>query len=299
MSNPSEQQALLQAVLLDRQIDDARDTTLLTGGMVNDVWMVTRISTERLVIKTAVQAPPSLYDVEAEGLCQLRDLGGVRTPEVLGVGPSWLVLEACLSADPADRNFWARLGRATAGLHGVQGDRFGWHRDGWLGLLPQRNPWTEDGHTFFAEQRLLRYLPEPNVEALLSPQDRRAIEHLCARLPELIPAGPPSLTHGDFWPNNIVMTADGTPVFLDPAVSWMWPEVDLGMMHYVVQAVPEFAASAIPVFVEAYQDVRPLEPGWQTRAPLMFLRELLSMLAHEGDVWDCVARIRDIIRPFA
>ncbi|WP_432941398.1 fructosamine kinase family protein [Kribbella sp. CA-253562] len=35
------------------------------------------------------------------------------------------------------------------------------------------------------------------------------------------------LTHGDLWHANVIATADGTPVFIDPAVSWMWGEVDL------------------------------------------------------------------------
>jgi fructosamine-3-kinase len=35
-------------------------------------------------------------------------------------------------------------------------EQFGWDRDGYLGLLRQENSWTADGHTFFAERRLLR-----------------------------------------------------------------------------------------------------------------------------------------------
>lgn len=33
----------------------------------------------------------------------------------------------------------------------------------------------------------------------------------------------------------------------------------------------------------AYLEVSPLQPGWRERAPLVYLRELLSLLAHFPD----------------
>jgi hypothetical protein len=33
----------------------------------------------------------------------------------------------------------------------------------------------------------------------LTSADRRALERFCARMPEIIPAMPPVLTHGDLW----------------------------------------------------------------------------------------------------
>jgi hypothetical protein len=67
-------------------------------------------------------------------------------------------------------------GRAVAALHGVHGKRFGWHRDGWLDRLPQRNGWNIDGHGFFAERRLLRYLHEPNVVRVLNASERATVD---------------------------------------------------------------------------------------------------------------------------
>jgi fructosamine-3-kinase len=72
------------------------------------------------------------------------------------------------------------------------GNWFGWHSDGYLGRLRQLNPWTDSGHEFFAEYRLLRFLREPGVEQALTTADRRALERLCARLAEVIPECPPS-----------------------------------------------------------------------------------------------------------
>jgi fructosamine-3-kinase len=209
---------------------------------------------------------------------------------VLAVDADHLMSEALRPDCPDEPEFWEQAGRAVAGLHGTVGDRFGWSEHGWLGLLPQHNTWCADGHRFFAEHRLLRYVVEPKADALLSPEDRVALERLCARLPELVPSTPAVLTHGDLWRNNIVCGPSGAPAFIDPAVSFTWAEVDLSMLYCSPGASPRFFA--------AYQEVRPLEPGWRDRTPLLYLRELLSALAHEGDRWGSLGQIRAIIRPF-
>jgi hypothetical protein len=76
-------------------------------------------------------------------------------------------------------------------------DRFGWERDNWLGRYRQENAWTADGYEFFAQRRLLRWLPDRRVRAALDERDRLALERLCARLPEVVPPRPACLTHGD------------------------------------------------------------------------------------------------------
>jgi fructosamine-3-kinase len=271
---------------------DGDRVELLTGGAVNQVWMVTRPDGSRVVVKAAAEAPDDLFAIEAEGLDVLRERGAMRTPAVLSMARTSLVLEALDPDCPDEPAFWDEAGRAVAGLHAVSGPRFGWHRDGWLGLLSQRNAWCDDGHEFFAVHRVLRYLGEPLVDAHLDGADRAALERLCALLPELVPPAPPALTHGDLWRTNVVSAPGGRPAFIDPAVSFTWPEVDLSMM---------FCAGGPPVprrFFDAYREVRPLEPGWEGRLRLLHLRGLLADLAHFGDEWGCLRQIRETIRPF-
>jgi fructosamine-3-kinase len=273
--------------VLSRLGQDA-EVVRLTGGVVNAVWLVR--GTERdVVLKTTENPPRSLFQVEADGLAVLRR-HGLRTPDVLDVGEDWLLLEALTPRPPETDAFWESAGRAIAALHDVRGPRFGWDHDGWLGVLPQHNAWHDDGHAFFAEHRLLRYLDEPKADAVLTADDREAVERLCARLPEIVPAAPPVLTHGDLWHNNVVSTEAGEPVFIDPAVSWTWPDVDLSMM---------FCGTDSPArFFDAYHEVRPLDGGWRDRMPVVFLREVLSTLAHEGDRWGSLDYLREVLRPF-
>jgi len=246
----------------------------------------------QIFAKTLPVPRPDLFAVEAEGLRALAELGGANTPEVLAITPDLLVL-AAMRPRATDAAFWEDAGRMLARVHVTAiGDRFGWHHDGWLGRLRQDNTWTSDGYEFFAQRRLLRWLSEPLVEAAFDAGDRSALERLCAALPELVPVQPPVLNHGDLWTENLVATPAGRAVFIDPAVSYTWAESDLSMMWSADrQALSDR-------FFRAYAEIAPLHDGWQARMPLLHLRELLSIIAHDDDDWGAVAAVRETIAPF-
>lgn len=206
--------------------------------------------------------------------------------------PDLLILTA-MHPRGTDEAFWERAGHMLARVHVTAvGNRFGWHQDGWLGRLRQDNTWTDDGYDFFARRRILRWLSEPLVEAAFDARDRSALERLCAALPELVPVQPPVLNHGDLWTENMVATSTGDPVFIDPAVSYTWAESDLSL----VWSAPRPAASER--FFKAYAEINPMHDGWQARMPVLHLRELLSVIAHDDDDWGAVTAVREVIAPF-
>ena len=265
----------------------------MTGGSANPVWWCELDDGRSVVIKVARDDQPGLTEIEAEGLAALSRLGGLATPRMIAFSPRTLVLEALGAGElpPDDVGFWESAGHAVARLHGVQSERFGWERDGWLGLNPQRNTWDADGHRFFAENRILSFLDKPGAEAALTADDRAGLERICAKLPELVPDTGASLTHGDLWRNNLIAGNAGEPVFIDPAVSYVWPEVDVAMMLFEGE-VPDS-------FFSAYQELRPLDPDWREHARILHLREWLSMVATFGPDPERVPKIRAVIRDFA
>jgi fructosamine-3-kinase len=272
-------------------LDDAVDVRQLTGGTHHQVWLATQPDGSRVVVKSTPGCPTGMFEAEAEGLTVLRDSGAIGVPRVVDVGTEYLVLEALQPPPgPADTGFWDRAGRALARLHAIGHDRFGWHRDNWLGPTRQVNTWTADGYEFFARHRILRYLAEPAVAAVLAPADRAGVERICARLPQLLPPSRPALTHGDLWLGNLLATADGTVAVIDPAVCWSWPGTDVSMMLYSGPPVPDR-------FFAAYHELRPPEPGWRDHLFLLHLRELLCLLS-QGEtaaaqpVLDLVGRYR-------
>jgi fructosamine-3-kinase len=221
----------------------------LHGGDVAEVVHAELADGRQVVVKATT------YDagLEAEGL---RALGaaGAPVPEVLHVAPRRLVLAHV--AGPAD---WAGLGRALARCHQHTADRFGWHRDNVIGPLPQDNTWTATWPTFHLERRLTPYLGD-----LPTPLAARLERAMAGPLQDLLDHEPaPSLVHGDLWTGNVV---DGRWL-IDPAVHHADREVDLAMLALFGDAPASFH--------RAYDEVWPLDAGWEARRPALQLGPLL------------------------
>ncbi|MFF5289256.1 fructosamine kinase family protein [Paractinoplanes globisporus] len=264
-----------------------------SGGLAALAGIATRRDAPPVFVKAFADAPDDdVFVAEAEGLATLREQGGVATPEVILANRELLALSV-LSPRPPSESFWERFAHALARLHtSTTHPRFGWHRDNWLGSRRQINTWDDDGFAFFARHRLLRWLGEPRVDAALDADDRAALERLCHRLPELLPDRPACLTHGDLWAQNVLATADGQPALIDPAVSYMWAEVDLA--HLWSTAPPPEAEP----FFEIYAELTGLDRDWRARMPLVQLRQHLAVLAQFDDDWGAADQIRATLAPF-
>jgi fructosamine-3-kinase len=210
-----------------------------------------------------------MFQCEAEGLQVLGAAGGPRVPEVMLVGAQYLLLEDLAPAAKSS-TYWVDFGRQLAALHNKMGDRFGFEHDNYIGSTPQPNPWTADGYTFFAEQRLLYQAQLARRRNLLDGRETRMVETVVGKLRDLVPEQPACLIHGDLWSGNALADANGNPALIDPAAHFGWAEAELGM----TQLFGGFPAA----FYGAYEEARPLEAGWQQRLPLYNLYHLLNHL---------------------
>lgn len=271
---------------------DVASLELLSGGWIGVAGIAELRDGGRVFAKTTLEADTAMFAVEVAGLSALRALGGVRVPSVVRVSPRLLVLEA-LWPGRADAWFWEQLAHVVAGLHtSTVSGQFGWACDGRHGRLRQDNRWETDGHLFFAQHRILRWMREPLVAAEFGAAERRAVERLCAALPELIPAHPPSLTHGDLWSGNIVADDRGRPALIDPAVSYGWPEIDLAAL-WCAPRPPESQR-----FFTVYEELADPFDGWRDTAQLLRVWNLFSVVAHGLDTWGAAQLIRTLIAPF-
>lgn len=250
--------------------------TPISGGCISQAFVIESQLHGSVFIKTFDQAPSRFFECEAEGLHYLGEIGSISTPAVLGYGKSFIALEF-IPSGVQKADFWVSLGYQLAHLHGITRQQFGLVNDNYCGSSLQKNAYTDDGFSFFAEQRLLHQADLALKSGKLPKSDFIKLEALCAKLAELIPAQPASLLHGDLWSGNIHINQVGEPVFIDPAIYFSWAEIDLAM----TQLFGGFPTQ----FYEAYEEVRPLEPDWKERLALYNLYPLLNHLNLFGEAY--------------
>jgi protein-ribulosamine 3-kinase len=231
-----------------------------SGGCIHDCYQVNIRGATRF-LKSNSGDYKDAFAAEADGLAALR-AAGMRAPAPLShgvaAGHAYLVLEYL---DLSGRKDFAALGRMLAAAHRESGPRFGWHRDNYIGATPQMNGWCDDWREFWMERRL-----RPQIEMA----KRKGFDLVLPRISILETHEPqPSLLHGDLWSGNAGFTAEG-PVVFDPAVYYGDREADLAMS--------ELFGGFPAEFYRAYDQVWPLDEGYERRKPLYNLYHLLNHL---------------------
>lgn len=212
-----------------------------------------------------------LFAAEADGLTALRACPALRVPAVVAHGKSgrqaYLVLEH-LDLLPLRDDAAENAGRALAQLHRIAGERFGWHRDNFIGSTPQRNGQEPTWPLFFARCRLLPQLElarRHGGTGKLIAYGERLIEKIPALFGRERPAI--SLLHGDLWHGNAASVAGQFALF-DPAVYYGDRETDLAMSE-LFGGFPER-------FYAAYREAWPLPRGFEQRKTLYNLYHVLN-----------------------
>ncbi len=237
------------------------------GGCINDGAILETESGQSFFVKTNASAPPDMFPREAEGLQALNVEDGPHVPQVYQAEANYILLEN-LQPAPRKGDYWPIFGRQLASLHRHTRDRFGFHHDNYIGSTPQKNPWTEDGYEFFAQHRLLYQAQLGRDRNRLSSGDVKKIAYVAHHLEKWVPQQEASLIHGDLWSGNATTDQDGAPAIIDPAAHYGWAEAELAMTN-LFGAFPNR-------FYQAYQETRPLDPGFRERFPIYNLYHLLN-----------------------
>ncbi len=240
----------------------------LSGGCISPAARVQSADGRVYFTKWATGGTPAgLFEAEARGLAALHATGTVRVPHVVGVADGWLLLE-WLEPGTATAGTWQRLGRELAGLHSVRSDRYGETFDNFIGSLPQSNRRQPGWAEFWRSERLA---PQLLLAAhAFASNDRSRFDRFLAELDDLLdPAGEEgaSLLHGDLWSGNVHIIGGGQAALIDPSCYHGHREVDLAM----ATLFGGFGAD----FFEAYEETRPLRPGWRERRAAYQLYYLL------------------------
>ena len=255
----------------------------LAGGCIAEVYKVELEGGGACVAKVAADGGLA---VEAEMLAYLARESALPVPAVLHAGDDLLLLSYIETSGGLDAGAETHAAELLAALHGKTAPAFGFERETLIGPLPQPNPWNESWLDFFREQRLLYMARLAAARGRLPSATLRQLEAFCGKLDRYIeePAAP-SLIHGDMWGGNVLTRGGRIAGFVDPAIYYADPEIEL--------AFSTLFGTFGEAFFRRYQELRPLAPGFfEARRDIYNLYPLLVHTALFGGHYaGSVARI--------
>lgn len=246
-----------------------RSLTRLLGGCVAEVLKVDLEGAAPQVAKVAEEGGLAIEGFMLDYLAAKTALPVPRTHHV----SERLLLMDYVEHDHGGSGEAAETEAAEqlAALHSITAPAYGFERDTVIGALPQPNPWTQSWSDFYRDQRLLVMGRIARESGRLPAETHRRLETFCARVDRFIdPLPQPGLVHGDVWSGNILVRGGRVAAFIDPALYFADPEVEIAY----IELLSTFGAA----FHRRYQALRPLRPGY--REARRDIYNLFPLLVH-------------------
>ena len=265
--------AIVQAIREKLKPVQLDNFSFIPGGCINHGGILVTSRGYLFIKWNDRSAFPAMFEKEAKGLDLLRTTKTIRIPEVIGYDESEIfqfILLELIESKPRVTDFWKIIGQKLAVLHQHSSPSFGLDYSNFIGSLLQHNIPSSSWIDFFIHQRLefqinLALENRKPVQSL-----KKKLEKLYLKLPALIPVEKPALLHGDLWSGNLISDQKGYPCLIDPAVYYGHRESELAY----TQLFDRFDR----IFYQSYEDVFPLERGFEERVDIYNLYPLLVHL---------------------
>ncbi|WP_341272815.1 fructosamine kinase family protein [Cecembia calidifontis] len=214
-----------------------------------------------------------VFEKEAHGLALMAQFSPFKIPKVFHQGRiedrNFLLMEYIGPGRPS-LGYWEELGVGLAQMHMATRPEFGLDEDNYIASLPQVNNNRSSWVDFFIHQRLDPMIGKAYYEDLIDTAFLKKFQSVYPRLTNFFPKEKPALLHGDLWSGNVMQAADGRPSLIDPAVYYGHREMDL--------AFSRLFGGFDEAFYRAYQEVFPLDQGFEERIAVYNLYPLLVHL---------------------
>jgi fructosamine-3-kinase len=226
--------------------------TRLHGGMIAQAYHLWMPDGSSLVAK---YSPSGKLDIEGFMLHYLAANSRLPVPTVRHQASDLLIMDFVPGGSAFSPRAQLHAAECLADLHGITAASFGLERDTLIGGVHQPNPPAQEWIPFFREQRLLYMAGVAQEAGELPPDLYRRIEKLAGHLDRLLEEpDAPALLHGDVWTTNVLAEGDRITGFLDPAIYYGHPEIELAFITL-------FNTFGAPFF-ERYHALRPISPGF-------------------------------------
>lgn len=288
------------AQILRQNIETRLGTTItdlrfFAAGQSADLYVVDVDQDRRIMAKTIRQTkdavPAPSMEVEGWMLDYLARKTGLPVPRVHWYDSETILMDYVQDSGMLDDDAQADAAEAMAALHAIRAEFFGLERDSVVASFTQPNHFEMSWVTFFRDYRLLYMAGEALKEKAIDAALMGRIEKLAAKIGSYITSrASPSLIHGDMWEGNVLFGPGRISAFLDPAIYYADPEMELA-------AISVFGTFG-EEFFNCYHDIRPITPEFhETSRDIYALYPLLvqSRLGHQG----AAKRVADIVERFA
>ncbi|GAB4264223.1 MAG: fructosamine kinase family protein [Candidatus Promineifilaceae bacterium] len=244
------------------------DVSPLSGGCIGQVYRVQLADGRPFVVKADDASQPKL-DIEGKMLQYLAEHSPLPVPQVIHNAPNLLIMIFLPGQSHFSAEAQHHAAELLAALHNVSAKTFGLEWDTLIGGLHQPNSPTVSWLDFFAQHRLLYMAKEGARVGRLPKVFLPRVEKLAARLDRwLVEPERPSLIHGDVWTTNVLAQNGRITGFIDPAIYYADPEIELAFTTL-------FGTFGRPFF-ERYHQLRPIRDGFfEERRDLYNLYPLL------------------------
>ncbi|MBL4693105.1 MAG: fructosamine kinase family protein [Magnetovibrio sp.] len=239
--------------ILDQRPDQI---TSLSGGCVGDVFEIHLPDGRTLVAKTG--DPDSGLDIEGRSIRYLSAHTNLPVPHLHHSSDTLLVMDFVANDKQLNGRAQHHAAEVLADLHAHTGPNlkgFGFAFDTVIGGLPQPNPWTVGWIDFFRDQRLMYMAHLAAQSGQLNPSILGRLEKFCGHLDRwLREPTHASLIHGDMWGGNVLSYRSQITAFIDPAIYFADPEIEL--------AFSTLFNTFNDDFFQRYTELRPINPGF-------------------------------------
>ncbi|WP_416149802.1 fructosamine kinase family protein [Salipaludibacillus sp. HK11] len=251
----------------------------ISGGEINQAYYV-ETDKSPIFIKANAAFGEDFFQSEAEGLMELKERGGVLTPDVFGLFTineghlSGCVMEWIESKQGGSPKL---LAETVAKLHKVTSAQYGYKDRTFVGEIVQQNGWWDNWCEYY---QMMRIQPQMRLAEQLGYMPlirRRRLEALVGRMNEWIPTDDitPRLLHGDLWAGNWMIGKNRLPYLIDPSILYGHHEFEL--------AYTELFGGFPEEFYDVYQQILPIDREYKNRKPLYQLFFLLVHLNTFGE----------------
>ncbi len=257
----------------DTLSESFNSTKPVTGGSISSAYLL-ETSNKSFFLKIN-KAPNAIemFQAEQEGLDAIEKSDTISVPHVHLVDSynekAFILMDYVNNKRPEPSDY-SRLGMELARLHLGEQKDFGFTSDNFIGSLPQSNKIHTDWVEFYLEERLYPQLQLALRTNLLSkkevPTKERGIDVFSRFLNDVSP----SLLHGDLWGGNYLISTEGVPYLIDPAVY---------RGHFMIDiAMSKLFGSFGDEFYNAYHEIIPKPEYYNEQIDLYQLYFLLVHL---------------------